>query len=110
MEFLEKAQTLLVQNALYVGVGLLVAVLLAATVWFYMGRNSAASGSKDTLMNQARMNMVTTDMPAGASHPDPSSPPPQSQEELERQLASIGNIEAMQQQQQQQPNSAEANE
>ena len=109
MEFLEKAQTLLVQNALYVGVGLFVAVLLAATVWFYMGRSSATSGSKDVLVNQARMNMVTTDIPTGASHPDPSSPPPQSQEELERQLASIGNMEGMQQPPQQ-PNLAETDE
>jgi len=109
MEFLEKAQTLLVQNALYVGVGLFVAVLLAATVWFYMGRSSAASGSKDVLVNQARMNMVTTDMPVGASQSDPPAPPTQSQEELERQLASIGNMEGLQQPPQQ-PNSANADE
>jgi hypothetical protein len=99
MEFVEKAQTLLVENALYVGIGLFVAVLLAAVVWYYMSRGSSGSGS-GVLANQARMNMVNTDVPSEASQPDPMALPsePLSQEELEKQLASIGNMNQGEQQ------------
>ena len=107
MEFVEKAQTLLVENAMYVGIGLFVAVLIAAGVWFYMSRGSSSSSPKNTLMNQARMNTTTTDVPAQSSEVDPASPPQPSQEELERQLASIGNMEALKQMP---PPMAQANE
>ena len=95
MEFVEKAQVLLVENALYVGVGLFVAVLLAAVMWYYMSRGSSGSGSgSGVLANQARMNMVNTDVPSEANQPDPTSAAsqPVTQEELEKQLASIGNM------------------
>jgi len=93
MEFVEKAQVLLTENALYLGVGLFVTVLLVAAVWYYMSRNSSGSGSS-VLANQARMNMVNTDVPSEANQPDPTSvaSQPVSQEELEKQLASIGNM------------------
>lgn len=96
MEFVEKAQVLLVENALYLGVGLFVAVLLTAAVWYYMSRGSSSS---NVLVNQARMNMVNTDVPSDANQPDPVSVPtqPVSQEELEKQLASIGNMQGMNQ-------------
>ena len=100
MEFVEKAQVLLVENALYVGVGLFVAVLLAAVMWYYMSRGSSGSGSgSSVLANQARMNMVNTDVPSEANQPDPTSvaSQPVSQEELEKQLASIGNMQGMNQ-------------
>jgi hypothetical protein len=99
MEFVEKAQVLLTENALYVGVGLFVAVLLAAVAWYYMSRGSSSSGSgsgsgSSVLANQARMNMVNTDVPSEANQPDPMSAAsqPVTQEELEKQLASIGNM------------------
>jgi hypothetical protein len=93
MEFVEKAQVLLTENALYLGVGLFVTVLLVAAVWYYMSRSSSGSGSS-VLANQARMNMVNTDVPSEANEPDPTSvaSQPVSQEELEKQLASIGNM------------------
>jgi hypothetical protein len=98
MEFVEKAQVLLVENALYVGIGLFVAVLLAAVMWYYMSRGSSGSGSgsgSSVLANQARMNMVNTDVPSEANQPDPTSvaSQPVTQEELEKQLASIGNMQ-----------------
>ena len=98
MEFVEKAQVLLVENALYVGIGLFVAVLLAAVMWYYMSRGSSGSGS-GVLANQARMNMVSTDVPSEANQPDPTSvaSQPVTQEELEKQLASIGNMQGMNQ-------------
>ena len=99
MEFVEKAQVLLVENALYVGVGLFVAVLLAAVMWYYMSRGSSGSGGSSVLANQARMNMVNTDVPSEANQPDPTSvaSQPVTQEELEKQLASIGNMQGMNQ-------------
>ena len=93
MEFVEKAQVLLTENALYLGVGLFVTVLLVAAVWYYMSRGSSGSASS-VLANQARMNMVNTDVPSEANQPDPISvaSQPVTQEELEKQLASIGNM------------------
>jgi hypothetical protein len=90
MEYVEKAQTLLVQNALYVGIGLGLALLLAGFMWYSMSRNA---GSKSVLTNEARMNAATTDVPADSMRDDPNADqpeqPPMTQEELERQLAAI---------------------
>lgn len=96
MEYVEKAQTLLVQNALYVGIGLGLALLLAGFMWYSMSRNA---GSKSgTLMNEARMNGATTDVPADSMRDDPNADQPQqpsmTQEELERQLAAIAKANA----------------
>jgi len=90
MEFVTQAQTLLAENAMYVGIGLLVALVLAGFVWYSMSRGSGSS----VLENQARMNMATTDVPSGASDPDPVSVPQISQEELEKQIATIAKMEA----------------
>lgn len=90
MEFVAQAQTLLAENALYVGIGLFLAVILAGFLWYSMSRG----GSKATLENQARMNMATTDVPSESSQPDPVSPPQMSQEDLEKQIANIGNMNA----------------
>jgi hypothetical protein len=45
------------------------------------------------------MNMVSTDVPSEANQPDPTSvaSQPVTQEELEKQLASIGNMQGMNQ-------------
>jgi hypothetical protein len=95
MEYFTQAQNLLAENAMYVGIGLLIAVVLAGFVWYSMSRGSSGgSGSKAVLENQARMNMATTDVPAEATQPDPISQPQVSQEELEKQIASIGNMNA----------------
>jgi len=71
MDVLAQAQTLVVEHAFTIGIGLLVAVLIAAGVWFWMSR----SGSKGSVLeNQARVNEATT---ATASQELPS------QEQLE---------------------------
>ena len=93
MEYFTQAQNLLAENAMYVGIGLLIAVVLAGVVWYSMSRGTGSSGSdKAVLENQARMNMATTDVPSEATQPDPVGPSPVSQEELEKQIASIGNM------------------
>ena len=92
MEFVTQAQTLLAENAMYVGIGLLIALVLAGFVWYSMSRGSGSS----VLENQARMNMATTDVPSNASAPDPMPSAAISQEELEKQIASIGNMDAAQ--------------
>jgi hypothetical protein len=94
MEFVAQAQALIAENAMYVGIGLFLVFLLAGFMWYSMSRGSA--GGKDVLENQARMNMATTDVPSGSSQPDPVAPPPQmSQEELEKQIANIGNMDSL---------------
>jgi hypothetical protein len=90
MEFVTQAQTLLAENAMYVGIGLFVVLLLAGVMWYSMSR-----GGKSILENQARMNMATTDVPSGSSQPDPVAPAQMSQEELEKQIANIGNMESL---------------
>ena len=93
MEFLAQAQTLLSQNLYMVGIGLLVAVLLAAVAWYSMSRSGSSKNS--VLENQARMDQATTDVPPNAdAQNEPAVPPSQSQEDIERQLASMGNTAA----------------
>ena len=94
MEFVTQAQALLAENAMYVGIGLFLALLVAGFIWYSMSRGSSG-GSKSILENQARMNMATTDVPNAASNPDPAAPPQMSQEELEKQIANIGNMESL---------------
>ena len=94
MEFVTQAQALLAENAMYVGIGLFLALLVAGFIWYSMSRGSSG-GSKSILENQARMNMATTDVPSAASNPDPAAPPQMSQEELEKQIANIGNMESL---------------
>jgi hypothetical protein len=60
MDVLAQAQTLVVEHAFTIGIGLLVAVLIAAGVWFWMSRSSS---KKSVLENQARVNETTTDTP-----------------------------------------------
>lgn len=91
MEFVERAQALLAENAVYVGVGLVLALVLAGFIWYSMSRGTSG---KAVLENQARVNMATTDVPTDAARDDPevgNSPehPMPSQEELEKQLAAI---------------------
>jgi hypothetical protein len=93
MEFVAQAQTLIAENAMYVGIGLFLALLVAGFLWYSMSRGSSG-GSKAVLENQARMNMATTDVPSESSMPDPVPPPQMSQEDLEKQIANIGNMES----------------
>ena len=60
MDVLAQAQTLVVEHAFTIGIGLLVAALIAAAAWFWMSRSSSKS---PVLENQARVNEATTDAP-----------------------------------------------
>ena len=84
-EYIKQAQTILAENTLYVGVALVVVVLLVVLAWYFMSKPAKSP----VLENQARVNEADTGLPASASLPDPIVPQ-QSQEELEKQLASIG--------------------
>jgi hypothetical protein len=93
MEFITQAQTLLSQNIYMVGVGLLLAVLLAGVAWYSMSRpGSNSSSGKSVLENQARMDDATTDVPENAAQSQPLVPPQQSQEDIEKQLAAMGAV------------------
>jgi hypothetical protein len=85
MDVLAQAQTLVVEHAFTIGIGLLVAALIAGAVWFWMARN----GSKNSVLeNQARVNEATT-APSDASLP--------SQEQLEEMARYREQMEAQQQ-------------
>jgi hypothetical protein len=85
MDVLAQAQTLVVEHAFTIGIGLLVAVLIAAGVWFWMSRN----GSKSSVLeNQARVNEATT-----------ATPDLPTQEQLEEMAKYREQIEAQQQSQ-----------
>lgn len=57
MGVLEQAQEFVTEHAFTIGIGLLVAVLIAAGIWFWMSR---ASQKSPVLENQARVNEATT--------------------------------------------------
>jgi hypothetical protein len=95
MEFVAQAQALLAENAMYVGIGLLLTLILAGFLWYSMSRGSSPSSSKGVLENQARMNMATTDVPSAANQTDPVMPPQMSQEDLEKQIANIGKMDSV---------------
>jgi hypothetical protein len=60
MDVLAQAQTLVVEHAFTIGIGLLVSALIAGAIWFWMSRN----GSKSSVLeNQARVNEATTATP-----------------------------------------------
>ncbi len=57
MDVLAQAQSLVVEHAFTIGIGLLAAVLIAAALWFWMSR----SGTKSPVLdNQARVNEANT--------------------------------------------------
>ena len=93
MEFVAQAQAMLAENVMYVGIGLVIALLIAGFVWYSMSRDS--NKSHEVLENQARINVADMNLPNDSSLPDPVSPPAVNQEELEKQLASIGNMNVM---------------
>jgi hypothetical protein len=87
MEYVEKAQALLKENTTQVAVGLLLVVVLVAVAWYYLGRKSV-SNDAGVLKNQARVNATTTD----AQNEMPPTSTGNSQEDLEKQLSSMGNV------------------
>ena len=52
---LQKVQALVVEHAFTIGIGLLVAVLIAGVAWYWMSRGS---GKSPILENQARVNQA----------------------------------------------------
>lgn len=93
MDVLAQAQTLVVEHAFTIGIGLLVAALIAGAVWFWMSRSSSKSS---VLENQARVNEAST----ASATPDLPS-----QEQLEEMARYREQMEAEQSQQAQGENS-----
>jgi hypothetical protein len=91
---LQKVQALVVEHAFTIGIGLLVAVLVAGIAWYWMSRGPVKS---NVLVNQARVNeadlsgpAVRGAFPASAMADEP--PPPtkeQNDEEEKRMLAEM---------------------
>ena len=80
MEVLGHIQSFVQEHAFTIGVGLLVASVIAAAVWFWMSRGS--KGESKVLENQARVNEVYMDkeaMPPNSMDEAPMAPPPMMQ-------------------------------
>jgi hypothetical protein len=97
MDVLAQAQSLVVEHAFTIGIGLLVAALIAGAVWFWMSRSSTKSS---VLENQARVNEAST------ATPTPDLP---SQEQLEEMARYREQMEAQQAQQAQGENETPSN-
>ena len=74
-------------HAMQIGVGLLIAVLIAGVAWYWMARSSPAKSESKVLENQARMNEadMNTMVPPSAAGPEPGVPQTMSAEEIDRQ-------------------------
>ena len=102
---LQKVQALVVEHAFMIGIGLLVAAVIAGFAWYWMSRGAAKS---DVLVNQARVNSadmdpppsmprVRSDFPAaamGGIPSMPSVPSEQVQENVAREENLLAQIEA----------------
>jgi hypothetical protein len=96
---LQKVQALVVEHAFTIGIGLLVAVLIAGVAWYWMSRGSNKS---DVLENQARVNEA--DMGNGQERPpfpssamagEPPGPSAEvSEENMERERAALAQMAA----------------
>jgi hypothetical protein len=85
MDILGQVQTVVTENAFTIGLGLLVAVLLAAVAWYSMSR-LGSSAKNSVLVNQARVNQADL---------NPDTP---SQEGLEKQEEQENTMDAQMQQ------------
>lgn len=88
---LQKVQALVVEHAFTIGIGLLVAVLIAGVAWYWMSRGS---GKSPVLENQARVNQAEmaprddqprVSFPPSAMGDEPRGPPapPRSNDDVE---------------------------
>ncbi len=68
MEAFSQVQNVVVEHAFTIGIGLLIAVVVAGIAWYWMSRGSSKSS---VLENQARVNSVEMDIPSAAAAPEP---------------------------------------
>jgi hypothetical protein len=93
---LQKVQSLVVEHAFTIGIGLLVAVVFAGIVWYWMSRGPAKS---DVLINQARVNSADLEPPTERGPFPPSAmvgeppSPAQVQENMEKEAEILAQME-----------------
>ena len=87
---LQKVQALVMEHAFTIGIGLLVAVLVAGIAWYWMSRGPSKS---DVLVNQARVNdaevsgpPVRGPFPTSSMADEPPSPLKEQNDEEEKRL------------------------
>lgn len=84
MEAFSQLQSVVVEHAFTIGIGLLIAVVVAGIAWYWMSRSSSSKSS--VLENQARVNSVEMDIPSAAAAPEPhESHPVQEDNQTENQ-------------------------
>jgi hypothetical protein len=87
MDVFNQVQKVVTDHAMQIGVGLLIAVLIAGVAWYWMARSSPAKSESKVLENQARMNEadMNTMVPPSAAGPEPGVPQTMTAEEIDRQ-------------------------
>lgn len=78
MEVLSQVQSIVVEHAFTIGIGLLVATVIAAITWYWMSSRSNGLHKSSVLENQARVNSAdlegsAMDVPVSAQAPEPHS-------------------------------------
>lgn len=71
MDVLAQVQGIVMEHAFTIGIALLITLVIAGIVWFYM----SSSSPKEALVNQARVNGATTDSPNPNQESQEESPP-----------------------------------
>ena len=93
----QKVQALVVEHAFTIGIGLLVATVIAGLAWYWLSR---AQPKSDVLENQARVNNVNTapslmhSIPMSANGSEPTAAMRPTQEDLEQQKQMLAQITA----------------
>ena len=68
MEVVSQVQSLFVEHAFIIGIGLLIGTVIMGIAWYWMSRGSSKS---TVLENQARVNTVEMDIPEAAAASEP---------------------------------------
>lgn len=72
MEVLSQVQNVVMEHVFTIGIGLLIAAVIAGIAWYWMSRGPTKSA---VLENQARVNAVAMDAPPSALSPEPHEQP-----------------------------------
>jgi len=83
MEAFSQLQSVVVEHAFTIGIGLLIAVVVAGIAWYWM--SSSSSSKSSVLENKARVNSVEMDIPSAAAAPEPHESHPVEENQMENQ-------------------------
>jgi hypothetical protein len=91
MESLSQLQNIVMEHAFTIGMGLLVAVLVAGIAWFWMSRSSVKSS---ILVNNAHMNEADMNVELNPSVPDSDVSAQVNQDQVEQAGVEHGQVDS----------------